>query len=81
MQKVFLLFIAGKSNMTSPAIAAIDARCGFFVRAIVGSRDMRPDPDESSDDSKLAGLWMILGRVIKYLIEWLIGWRRALQAL
>jgi hypothetical protein len=41
--------------MTNPAIAAIDARCGFFVRAIVGSRGMRLDPGGAFDDSKLTG--------------------------
>jgi hypothetical protein len=34
---------------------------------------VRPDPDETPDDSKLTGFWMILDQVIKYLIEWVIG--------
>jgi hypothetical protein len=37
--------------MTNPAGAMIDARCGYFVQAIVGFRGVRPDPD----DSKLTG--------------------------
>jgi hypothetical protein len=32
------------------------------------NRGVRPDPDETRDDSKLTGFWMILDRVIKYLI-------------
>jgi hypothetical protein len=34
---------------------------------------VRPDADETPDGSKLTGFWMILDRVIKYLIGWLIG--------
>jgi hypothetical protein len=30
-RSLFLYFLAGKSNMTNPAIAAIDARCGYFI--------------------------------------------------
>jgi hypothetical protein len=39
--------------MTNPASAAIDARCGYFVWAIVGFRDVRPDLGIASDDRKL----------------------------
>jgi hypothetical protein len=42
---------------------------------------MRPDPDGTPDDSKTDWLWTILDRVIKCLVGWLIGWRRAIQAL
>jgi hypothetical protein len=47
--------------MINPANAGIgkwphDARCGYFVRAIVGFRGMRPDPGGASDDSKLTAL-------------------------
>jgi hypothetical protein len=41
--------------MTIPASAAIDARCGYFVRAIVGFRGARPDPGGALDDRKLTG--------------------------
>jgi hypothetical protein len=41
--------------MTNPACATIDARCGFFVSAIVGFRGVRIDPGGTSDDSKLTG--------------------------
>jgi hypothetical protein len=50
-----LKFHAGKSNMTNPASATIDARCGCFVCATVGFRDVRPDPCGASDESKLTG--------------------------
>jgi hypothetical protein len=67
--------------MTSLASEAIDARRGDCVRSIAGFRGVRPDPDETPEDRKLIGFWMILDRVIKYLIEWLIGWRMAPQTL
>jgi hypothetical protein len=41
--------------MTNPASAAIDARCGYFVKAIVGFRGVRLDPGGASDDRKLTG--------------------------
>jgi hypothetical protein len=41
--------------MTNPASAAIDARCGYFVWAIVGFRGVRPDPGGAFDDRKLTG--------------------------
>jgi hypothetical protein len=41
--------------MTNPVIPTIDARCGYFVWAIVGFRVVRLDPDGTSDDSKLTG--------------------------
>jgi hypothetical protein len=39
-----VISLDGNWNMTNPAIAAIDVRCGFFVCAIVESRGMRHDP-------------------------------------
>jgi hypothetical protein len=39
--------------MTNPASAAIDARCGFFVLAIVGFRCVRSVLGGASDDRKL----------------------------
>jgi hypothetical protein len=74
------LFRAGKSNMINPASAATDARCGYFVRAIVGFRGVRIDTRRASDDRN----WPVLdvfARVTKYLIGSPIGWRRVLQAL
>jgi hypothetical protein len=32
--------------MTNLASSTIDKRCGYFVRAIVGFRGVRPDPVE-----------------------------------
>jgi hypothetical protein len=55
VQKVFFYFLAGKSNMINPAIATIDAGCGYIVWAIVGFRGVRPDLGETSGDSKLTG--------------------------
>jgi hypothetical protein len=46
MQKVFLYFLAGKSNKTNAASAMIDVRCGYFVGAKIGFRIMRSDPVE-----------------------------------
>jgi hypothetical protein len=54
--------------MTNPASATIDARCGYFVQAIVGFKGVRPDPGGASDDSKLTVFLDILARVTKYLI-------------
>jgi hypothetical protein len=66
--------------VTSLASETIDARCVDCVWSIVRFRGVRPDPDETPDDRKLTGFSMLMDRVIKYLIGWLIGWRRALQA-
>jgi hypothetical protein len=41
--------------MTNPTNAAIEARCGYFVRAIVGFKGVTPDPGGASDDGKLTG--------------------------
>jgi hypothetical protein len=41
--------------MINSANTAIDARCGYFIRAIVGFKGVRPDPDGAFDDSKLTG--------------------------
>jgi hypothetical protein len=59
--------------MTNLASEMIDARCVDCVLSIVGFRGVRPDPDGKPDDSKLTRFWMILNRVIKYLIGWVIG--------
>jgi hypothetical protein len=53
--ELFLLSLAGKPNLTNPASATIDARCGYFAQAIVGFRDVRPDPGGASDDRKVTG--------------------------
>jgi hypothetical protein len=66
--------------MTNSASSTIDARCGFFVSAIVGFRGMRIDPGGPSDDRKLTGFGC-LARVTKHLIGSPIGWQRALQAM
>jgi hypothetical protein len=44
--------------MANPDSAAIDTRCGYFVRAIVGFRGVTLDPGGASDDRKLTGFWM-----------------------
>jgi hypothetical protein len=41
--------------MKNSASATIDARCGYFVLAIVGFRGVRSDPSGACDDSKLTG--------------------------
>jgi hypothetical protein len=46
MQKVFVVFLAVKSNMIKLASAAIDAICGYFVRAIVEFRGVIKIPVE-----------------------------------
>jgi hypothetical protein len=51
----FLVISCEKADMTNTAKAAIDARCGSFVRATVGFRCVRPDPGGTPDDSKLTG--------------------------
>jgi hypothetical protein len=53
-------FLAGKSNMTIPAIATIDARCGYFAWAMVGFRGVRLDPGAASDDrTQTDWFWMV----------------------
>jgi hypothetical protein len=66
------LEIAGMSNMTNPASATIDARCGYFVRAIVGFRGVRPDPGGTSDDSKLTGFECFSPS--DNVSDWIAGW-------
>jgi hypothetical protein len=54
-RRIFCTFLAGKSNMTNPASSTIDARCGYFVWAMVGIRGVRPNPGGASNDRKLTG--------------------------
>jgi hypothetical protein len=42
--------------MKNPASAGIDARCCYFVRAMVGYRGISLDPGRTSDDQKLTVL-------------------------
>jgi hypothetical protein len=53
--------------MINTASATIGARCGYFVKPIVGFRGVRSDPGGTSDNSKLTGFGCF-GPSDKYLI-------------